>query len=1123
MAPRVMPPTEKPPKFGSSDFKRWHQKMLFYLTTLGAMNFLTEDEPPAPSDQETNIEVMAHYDSWRREDYLFVNTSRQVWENLERKYRSDNAGNKKFVIAKFLDYKMVDTRPVIEQVQVFQMIIHELVAEGMALPDNFTTGTTIEKLPPSWRDFKSYLKHKRKEMTFEDLIVRLRIDADNTVYQTKLNRKVMENFILSFAVSVLLLHSFAFSLNSISTDKHALISFKNSITSDPYAILSTNWSQNNTSVCNWIGVSCGLKHRRVTALNLSGYGLVGTVAPHLGNLTFLRYLDISFNSFTGKIPSEIGSLSRLKELYLGLNDFRVIPEEIGNLSRLETLSIPDSSLTGYIPSSVFNISSLKFIDLSNNSLSGNIPPNIWKCTHLEILALSDNNLSGTLPSNMGISLLNLELLYLYSNRLNGPIPSTVNNASKLMELDLSCNSFIGSIPDLGNLKQLQMLMLDHNHLSGEESSTQELTFLSSLTKCRNLKYLVVSDNSLNGILSASIGNFSSSLRSIWLQNSHIVGAIPSQIGNLSSVLLIGLGGNQLRGPIPPSIGNMKKLQRMYLDGNKFEGPISNDVCRMNILGELYLHENMLAGSIPKCLGEVQSLRIINLGYNLLNSTIPPNFWNLTDLVKLSLSSNHLIGQLSSLLGNLKSISYLDLSSNQFSGNIPSSIGGCESLESLYLSTNLLDGSIPQSLANVRNLNSLDLSYNNLSGSIPKSLEDLRFLEYFNLSNNKLVGEIPDRGCFGNLSDQSFSNNLALCGPIRFKVPPCTINHHRSKSLMKFIVPSVILAMTMVIVILVFINKFKPRKSTLLPTAILPVTEYRRVSYIELERGTSGFSESNLLGKGSFGSVFEATLSNGLKVAVKVFNLQLQGAERSFYTETEILGSIRHRNIVRVIGCCSSPEFKALVLTYMPNGSLDKWLYSSMHCLDLIQRLKIAIDVAAALEYLHHGHTCPVVHRDVKPSNVLLDEDLVAHLGDFGIGKLFDDGEVVVQTQTLATIGNAAPELGMEGRVSTQGDVYSFGIMLLELFTGKKPTDDMFDGEMRLKEWVSESLQENSVPIAPVFLSSEDRDLCAKEQCVLSIFELAMKCLATTPHERINMIEAANTLQRIYATRVMLNY
>ncbi|XP_042035969.1 leucine-rich repeat receptor protein kinase EMS1-like isoform X2 [Salvia splendens] len=955
----------------------------------------------------------------------------------------------------------------------------------------------------------------------------------------KLNRKLMENIILSFAVSVLLLHSFAHSLNSITTDKHALISFKNSITSDPYAILST---QNNTSVCNWIGVSCGLKHRRVTALNLSGYGLVGTVAPHLGNLTFLRYLDISFNnfsgflpfelsklrhlkvmnvganSFTGEIPTWLGSLPRLEKLYLYKNTFLgMIPDEIGNLSQLEKLSIPGSSLTGNIPSSMLNISSLKFMDLSNNTLSGNIPT-FHHLPKLEELYLSHNNFEGWLPSDVCSSnMSNIKTLELYGNQLQGPIPPNIWKCTHLEILALSYNNLSGNIPfEIGNMSTLRELYLGWNDFQGG--------IPAEIGKLTRLEVLNIANASLTGNIPTSIFNIST-LTTLSLSYNSLSGTLPSNMGiSLLNLELLYLYFNRLIGPIPSTINNASKLMQLGLSSNSFIGSIPDlgnlkHLQMLMLVGELILERNMLVGPIPECLGEVKSLREIYLGHNQLNSTIPPNFWNLTDLVELSLPSNHLIGQLSSQLGNLKSISYLDLSFNQFSGNIPSSIGGCQLLESLYLSNNLLDGSIPQSLANVRNLKALDLSYNNLSGSIPKSLEDLRFLEHFNVSNNKLVGEIPDRGCFGNLSDQSFSNNLALCGPIRFKVPPCTKKHHRSKSLMKIIVPSVILVVTMVIVILVFINKFKSRKSTLLPTAVLPVTEYRSVSYIELERGTSGFSERNLIGKGSFGSVFEATLSNGLKVAVKVFNLQLQGAERSFDIETEILGSIRHRNIVRVIGCCSSPEFKALILTYMPNGSLDKWLYSNMHSLDLIQRLKIAIDVASALEYLHHGHTFPVVHRDVKPSNVLLDQDMVAHLGDFGIGKLFENGEVVVQTQTLATIGYAAPELGMEGKVSTHGDVYSFGIMLLEMFTGKKPTDDMFDGEMRLKEWESESLQEKSVPISPTLLSSEDRDFCAKEQCVLSIYELAMKCLATTPHERINMIEAANTLHMINATMV----
>ncbi|XP_047958002.1 putative receptor-like protein kinase At3g47110 isoform X4 [Salvia hispanica] len=1147
----------------------------------------------------------------------------------------------------------------------------------------------------------------------------------------------METSIFSFVLSILFLIGFAFSLNSV-TDKNALISFKNSITSDPNAILSTNWSQ-NASVCYWIGVSCGLKHRRVTALNLPGYDLAGTVAPHLGNLSFLRYLDISSNSFTGTLPFELSKLRRLKVMNVGANSFtgeiptwlgilpqleelylynntflgwlpndmcnnmpnikilslsynrleghipsniwkcrpleilslsfnnfsgnipreigrlrmltylylgynngfrEGVPPEIGNLSRLERVNIDDASLTGDIPSSIFNMSSLTFLSFSDNSLSGsistfhnlpmleklyldnnkftgwlpsimcnnnssirevylsenqlegNIPPNMLTCKHLQLLDFSQNNLSGniprsigntsmlrdlylafnyftgeipqeigtlsmlevftvfsnslygsipssifnistlmifeisyndfsgTLPSDLGNSLVNLKRLILAYNNLSGPIPTSLTNASKLTVLDMSANSFSGSIPYFGKLKFLQALFIWNNNLSGTEFPSQELTFLSSLTNCRNLKSLEVSSNPLNGILPPSIGNFSSSLESFAALNNNIMGGIPAEIGNLSSLLLLSLAINQLSGPIPPMIGKLKQLQRLDLNRNQLRDSIPNDICQITNLGELSLHGNMLVGPIPECLGKVKSLRVVNLGSNQLNSIVPPNFWILTDLVTLNLSLNHLSGKLPPQIGNLKLITSFDLSSNQFSDGIPNSIADCQSLTFLNLSNNLFSGVIPQSLGRIRGLVTLDLSYNNLSESIPKSLENLPLLENFNVSNNKLKGKIPDGGHFQNFSASSFSHNLALCGPITFQVPPCPTNHHRSW-LKKLMVSSLILAVIVVIVVLVYIKMCKQKK--LAPTTnILPsTTKGRRVSYIELERGTSSFSETNLLGRGSFGSVFEAILSDGLKVAVKVFNLELQGALRSFDAETSILSSIRHRNLVQVIGCCCNMEFRALILTYMPNGSLDKWLHSNMCGLDLIQRLKIAIDVAAALEYLHHGHTFPVVHCDIKPSNVLLDQDMTAHLADFGISKLFDGGETVIQTQTMATIGYAAPEFGMEGKVSTNGDVYSFGILLLEIFTGKRPTDDMFGEERGIKEWISEALDQNVATqmVAPELLSREDQHFSTKVQCLLSIFILAMKCLAVSADERINMIEATSALHKIYATIV----
>ncbi|KAI3465374.1 hypothetical protein Pfo_022037 [Paulownia fortunei] len=1058
----------------------------------------------------------------------------------------------------------------------------------------------------------------------------------------------MENSCLFISVVVLLLsssitQSLGKTFSNSTTDQYALLAFKNTITSDPDGILVENWSS-NTSICYWIGVSCSTKHHRAIALIFSGFKLGGTIAPHLGNLTFLRSLDISSNNFTGFIPPELSNLRRLKEINLRINSFRGeipswfgalpelqhmhlnnnafsgrippslfnisklqtlnmgynflggnIPQEIGNYSFLKIVNLEHNQFTSSIPHGIFNMSSmitinlrynnlsdrlpsdicsntpkLKRIYLSENQLYGQIPPNIYKCRELEDLRLpinhfngkipseignltmlrmlslssnefkgelpeelanlayleffivrnnslsgsipssmfnistlknldfSANQFSGSLPSTMGLSLFNLEELYFHSSGLSGEIPSSITNASKLTILDMSNNSFRGSMPNFGNLRLLFWLDISGNNLTGAESPTQELGFLSSLTNCQYMKVLDVSFNPLNGILPASIGNLSTSLQTFLAFECSIKGVIPSGIGNLSSLIYMSLSRNQLTGFIPTTIGKLKQLERLYLYDNLLQGYIPPVLCHMTNLGAL-----------------------VYLASNKLNSTIPSNLWNLRDLLALNLSSNSLIGQLSSDIGSLKVINQVDLSSNQFSGYIPSSIDGCQSLEILYLSNNKFEGSIPQSLGNFGGLVELDLSNNNLSGLIPKSLQDLHFLQYFNVSDNRLEGEIPTAGPFVNFTAQSFVRNSALCGATRFQVPPCVQNLRRSRPknvlLMKYIVPPIISTIILVIIMLLLIRRRK-LKTIPPPTDISLGIAWRRVSYRELVQGTSSFSETKLLGTGRFSSVFKGTLSDGLNIAVKVFNLQLEGATKSFDTESEILSTIRHRNLVQIIGCCSNTEFKALILAYIPNGSLERWLHSDDYCLDLLQGLKIAIDVALALEYLHHGHTSPVVHCDIKPSNILLDEDMTAHLGDFGISKLFDEGETVIQTKTLATIGYAAPEYGSEGKVSTNGDVYSYGITLLEMFTRKNPTDHMFGEEMSLKEWVSEALQENAVSevMAPGLVAREDQHFCVKEQCVSSIFDLAMKCLAVSPQERLNMIQTVAALQKIKA-------
>nr|XP_027096859.1 receptor kinase-like protein Xa21 isoform X2 [Coffea arabica] len=250
-------------------------------------------------------------------------------------------------------------------------------------------------------------------------------------------------------------------------------------------------------------------------------------------------------------------------------------------------------------------------------------------------------------------------------------------------------------------------------------------------------------------------------------------------------------------------------------------------------------------------------------------------------------------------------------------------------------------------------------------------------------------------------------------------------------------------------------------------------------------------------------------------AIKVFDLQLECAFKSFDRECEVLSCLRHRNLTKVISACSSPDFKALVLEYMPNGCLEKWLHSNPHFLNIKQRLDVMIDVACGLDYLHYGYSTPIVHCDLKPSNILLDQDMVGHVCDFGIAKLLGDEESVVQTKTLGTFGYIAPEYGLEGLISTSSDVYSFGIILMETFTKRKPKDEMFTEELNLRRWIQESSPDSVIQVIDTdLLHPENKLVQRKIECISSILQLGLSCTTDASEERINMKEALGALQKI---------
>ncbi|XP_022772416.1 probable LRR receptor-like serine/threonine-protein kinase At3g47570 [Durio zibethinus] len=978
------------------------------------------------------------------------------------------------------------------------------------------------------------------------------------------------------------------------TDHQALLEFKAKITGDQLSVMHS-W---NSSIhfCQWYGITCGCRHRRVTRLELQFQKLTGSLSPNIGNLSFLRVLDLEGNNFNNKIPQEIGRLRRLKILQLANNSISgeipsnlsscseltfvhmrgnqitgeipgllgllsnlnalnlannslrgSIPPSLGNLSSLEKLSLGGNRLSGTVPEALGQLTNLSFFSVSVNAISGIVPNSIFNLSNMIVFDIGENMIQGNLPSDLGITMPYIEIFSIWQNQITGQCPSSISNASNLMVFQLTQNKLSGNLPSFEKLKKLSRLRISRNHFGNGGAS--DLNFLCSLTNTTKLASLDIGKNNLGGELPECISNLSITISFLVMQENKIWGRIPAGIGNLINLEVLGISENQLSGSIPLSIGRLQKLKVFYAFENYFlSGAIPSSIGNLTMLIRLALDRNNLQGNIPSSLGKCENLAALDLGYNNLTGSIPPEVIGLSSLsIGVDLSSNYLTGVLPVEVGNLRNLGNLVVSQNRLSGLLPNNLGSCVSLEYLFLDGNLFEGPIPSSLRLLKGLVALDISDNNLTGEIPEFLQSFRSLEYLNLSFNDFEGMVPIEGVFKNATATFVEGNSKLCGGIpELHLSRCNLKASARRSntsfKLKITIVFVILGVTLVFSFFI-IWWFRKKKEQ--PTATCEENSLLHLSYQSILRATDGFSLQNLVGSGNFGSVYKGALEeSGVVIAVKVLNLLTHGASRSFLAECEALRNIRHRNLVKVLTAISGidyqgNDFKALVYQFMVNGSLEDWLHPSVGMneqetvrnLNFFQRVNVAVDVAHALEYLHHHCDTPIIHCDLKPSNILLDEEMVGHISDFGLAKILSADRLnnsTTQSSSLGlrgTIGYAPPEYGMGSELSTKGDVYSYGILVLEMFTGKRPTNEMFKDGFNLHNFVVAALPERVIEIIDPILLEErvkqgnDRHF----QFLNSIFEIGVTCSAEFPSERMNMSDVVTKLcsirDKLHPTRL----
>nr|AMM43059.1 LRR-RLK [Vernicia montana] len=870
-------------------------------------------------------------------------------------------------------------------------------------------------------------------------------------------------------------------------------------------------------ICN-----CRFNHNstcHVVSIALKAQNLSGIVPPEFSKLRYLELLDLSRNCLTGSIPSQWATM------------------------RLVDLSFMGNRLSGSFPKVLTNISTLKNLSIEGNSFSGSIPPEIGKLIHLHKFILSSNAFTGKLPAEFS-KLANLMDMRINDNNFSGKIPGFISKWTQIQKLHIQGCGLEGPIPpSISVLTSLTDLRI--TDLKGKGSTFPPLSDMKSM------KTLILRNCLLSGDIPEYIGHMKK-LKNLDLSFNNLIGEIPASFSQLAKADFMYLTSNKLTGTVPVWV--LERNKNVDISDNNFtwesSSPIECPRGSVNLV-ESYASSTEKLSRVHSCLKQnfpcsssnkkYYSLHINCGGKEIIasgNTTYQADLEPRGASMFYSSQSWAFSSTGNFLDNDIEADSYIQMNTSAIS-NVSAldaqlyTTARTSPLSLTYYGLCLINGNYTVKLhfaeivfINDSSLNSLGKRIFDVYIQEKLVLKDFNIVEdaggtgrpivktftvavtshtlkiHFYWAGKGTTG-IPLRGVYGPLIS-------AISVDPNFKTPS---DHNDEKNV---IIVSSTVGGTVFIVLLILcimwrkgclggkVSADKELRGLDLQTGIFTLRQ--------IKAATKNFDAANKVGEGGFGSVYKGLLSDGTVIAVKQLSSKSKQGNREFVNEIGMISALQHPNLVKLLGCCTEDNQLLLVYEYMENNSLAHALFGSEELrlkLNWPIRFKICLGIAKGLAFLHEESKLKVVHRDIKPTNVLLDKDLNAKISDFGLAKLYEAEKTHVITRIAGTTGYMAPEYAMRGYLTNKADVYSFGVVALEIVSGKNGTSYRPNDESVYLLDLAYVLQEKGDLLSLVD-PMLGYDYSVKQ--AMTILDLAMLCTNPSPTLRPTMSEVVNVLE-----------